>query len=113
MKLQHGKKYIMNQTGETFTLKEDYNGLWYLDRREDNCYTKSLSLSVERMIKVLTEKYTEINDLTDSEKARKYDEINYWYLWLKRRTVDGRVSKDNVEVFLKGLKKEIEGDDVE
>lgn len=41
--------------------------------------------------------------LTQEEKAKRYDELHSWYLWLKHRTHDGRTPKSQVETFLKGF----------
>jgi len=49
-------------------------------------------------------------ELTQEEKAKRYDELAGWYLWLKRRTHDGRTAKSHVEEFLKGFAKEIKGE---
>lgn len=113
MKLQDGAKYIHNLNGTEFTLTEDYNGLWYLKNWSENGLTKSLSVNAQEMIDVLKKHYVKSNDFTDAEKVEKYDEIHSWYLWLKRRTNDGKVNKGHVETFLKGLKKEIEGIDAD
>lgn len=111
MKLQDGVKYIHNLNGTEFTLVEDYNGRWYLENWSDEGLKKTLSATREEMIDSLKKHYVKANDFTDAEKLTKYDEIHSWYLWLKRRTHDGKVDKCHVETFLKGLKKEIEGID--
>ncbi|MDS7057180.1 hypothetical protein NXG04_07760 [Klebsiella pneumoniae] len=112
MKLQDGAKYIHNLNGIEFTLVEDYNGRWYLENWSDEGLKKTLSATGEEMVDALKKHYVKANDFTDEEKLSKYDEIHSWYLWLKRRTHDGKVDKSHVETFLKGLKQEIEGVDV-
>lgn len=110
VKMDDGATYMSNETGEVWTLNEDYNGLWYLDRRdEDNNYYKMLSCSTPAMIQILQLHYSIIHGLSLEEKARSYDELYCWYLWLRRRTHDGKVDKQHVETFLKGVKKEFEG----
>lgn len=42
--LKNGLVYKSKVTGENFTLNEDYNGLWYLDNRNEIGYKKTLSL---------------------------------------------------------------------
>ncbi|UUV46334.1 hypothetical protein [Bacillus phage vB_BanS-Thrax2] len=112
MRLLDGAKYMHNVKGTEFVLTEDYNGLWYLKNWSNNGLTKSLSVTETEMIEVLKKHYVKVNDFTEEEKILKYDNIHGWYLWLKRRTHDGKVDKGHVETFLKGLKKEIEGIDV-
>lgn len=112
VKMEDGTTYMSNETGDVWTLNEDYNGLWYLDRRDRNGdYYKMLSCSTPAMIQILQLHYSIIKGLSVEEKVKTYDELHSWYLWLKRRTHNGKVNKGHVETFLKGIKKEFEGDD--
>ncbi|AZU99001.1 hypothetical protein PQE68_gp073 [Bacillus phage vB_BanS_Sophrita] len=109
MQLQDLTKYVLNENGQVFTLNEDYNGLWYLSRTDAEGRKKTLSVSTEEMIEALTKYYTP--ELTQEEKAQRYDELFGWYLWLKRRTNDGIAPKSQVETFLKGFGKIFKGGD--
>lgn len=112
VEMTDGIKYKSNETGEIWILNEDYNGLWYLDRRDkDGNLYKMLSSSINAVRTMLQLHYTMVEEPSMEEKAKTYDELHSWYLWLRHRTKNGKVDKQHVETFLKGVKKEFEGDD--
>lgn len=110
--MEDGKKYKHNESGDIWILTEDYNGLWYLKRREvEGGRWKTVSETKRDMMIALLTYYTILEEPSLEEKAKVYDELHAWYLWLRRRTHNGKVNKGHVESFLKGVKKEFEGDD--
>lgn len=100
-KLKEYTFYRYNEDGMVFMLTKDINGLWYLSNRTGNEIKDTLHLSEEDMVKLIEQDFAP--ELTDEEKARRYDDLHGWYLWLKRRTHGGRTAKSHVEVFLKGF----------
>lgn len=113
MKLENGAKYIHNVEGTEVILAEDCEGRWYFKNWKPKGLIEPEHIDATGMKYILKKYYVKANDFTDAEKLAKYDEIHSWYLWIKRRTHDGKVNKGHVETFLKGLKKEIEGIDVD
>ncbi|UUV46590.1 hypothetical protein [Bacillus phage vB_BanS-Thrax3] len=110
--MEDGAKYMSNETGDIWTLNEDYDGRWYIHRiDEQGGHHKTLSCSTPAMRTMLQLHYSIIDGLSLEEKVKIYDELHSWYLWLKRRTHNGKVDKRHVEEFLKGIKKEFEGED--
>jgi hypothetical protein len=43
--------------------------------------------------------------LSNEEKAKRYDELQSWFWWLKRRTHDGKTPKSVMAIFLQGISK--------
>jgi len=114
VEMTDGIRYRSNETGEIWILIEDYNGSWYLRRRNPNGgLHKTLSASINAMRTALQLHYTMVEEPSLEEKAKIYDELHSWYLWLRHRTKNGKVDKQHVETFLKGVRKEFEGDDSE
>ncbi|AKQ08370.1 hypothetical protein PQE66_gp055 [Bacillus phage PBC2] len=114
VKMEDGTKYMSNETGDVWTLNEDYDGRWYIYRiDEQGGHHKTLSCSTPAMRTMLQLHYSIIEGLSLEEKVKSYDELYSWYLWLKRRTHNGKVNKGHVETFLQGIKKEFEGVDAE
>lgn len=55
--IRDGLQYKSKQDNTIFTLNEDYNGLWFLDRRDENGYSKTLSQTKFQMLSTLEEHY--------------------------------------------------------
>ncbi|QOV08399.1 hypothetical protein Kirov_200 [Bacillus phage Kirov] len=111
--MMDGVKYVSNDTGEVWILNENYRGDWYLDRKDADGYKKMLSASTNAVRTMLELHYTMLAEPSMEKKAKTYDELYSWYLWLRHRTKNGKVDKQHVETFLKGVKKEFEGDNAE
>ncbi|UUV47113.1 hypothetical protein [Bacillus phage vB_BanS-Thrax5] len=100
-KLEEYQLYRHKEDGRIFMLTQDINGLWYLTHRHHSIITDSPHLSKDEIIELIKKDFAP--ELTQEEKAKRYDELAGWYLWLKRRTHDGRTPKSQVETFLKGF----------
>lgn len=107
IQLKEYELYHRKDDGSAFTLLKDIRGLWYLSNRTQDeikdmpLIREEVHMPEDKMIKYLELYYT--LGLSQEEKARRYDDLHGWYLWLKRRTHDGRTAKSHVEVFLKGF----------
>lgn len=58
--IRKGLQYRSKTTQDIFTLQEDYNGLWFLDCRDENGYKKTLSKPKLKMLSFLEESFVRV-----------------------------------------------------
>lgn len=46
--------------------------------------------------------------LSLEEKSKRYDEIQSWFWWVRRRTYNNKTNKKYIRLFLKGISEYLE-----